>query len=212
MKLSEGIKLKGKGVGIPDCSRDDLPQFFVEMGYKVGAEIGVYKGEYTEILLKAGLKIYGIDPWTAYSDYDDPDHNRFQEGLDYLYGHTQRRLAPYLQNGQCTLVRKTSMEAINDFEGESLDFVYVDGNHHFKYVAEDICEWIKKIKKGGIISGHDYASEGVSDRDPHVIHVKYVVDAYTEAYEIENWYILGREEKLEGEKRERFRSWMWIKP
>jgi glycosyltransferase involved in cell wall biosynthesis len=48
------------------------------------------------------------------------------------------------------------MQAVTDFADESLDFVYIDGNHQLKYVVEDIVEWTKKIKKGGIIAGHDY--------------------------------------------------------
>ena len=56
MQILDGLKLKGTPAEIPDCGRDDLPQFFVEMGYKVGAEIGVLRGEYSEKLCKAGLK------------------------------------------------------------------------------------------------------------------------------------------------------------
>jgi len=56
-KISEGLKLKGKWVEIPDCSRDDLPEFFKELGFEVGVEIGTYKGEYAEVLAKSGLRI-----------------------------------------------------------------------------------------------------------------------------------------------------------
>jgi len=63
MKLIDGIKLKGKPAEIPDCTRDDLPQFFVDMGFKVGAEIGVARGKYSEKFCKVGLKLYSIDPW-----------------------------------------------------------------------------------------------------------------------------------------------------
>ena len=62
MKIIDGIKLKGRPAEIPDCGRDDLPQFFVEMGYKVGAEIGVQEGIYAEEICKAGLKLYAVDP------------------------------------------------------------------------------------------------------------------------------------------------------
>ena len=42
MNINDGIKHKGKPYFIPDCSRDDLPKFFKERGFKVGAEIGSY--------------------------------------------------------------------------------------------------------------------------------------------------------------------------
>lgn len=202
MKLIDGLKLKGRPAEIPDCSRDDLPKFFVEMGFKVGAEIGVYKGEYTKKFLDAGLKMYAVDPWVDYSEY----HNtRGQTRIDFLYEHTKRVLAPY---PNCTIIRKTSMEAVKDFEDESLDFVYIDSNHLLKYVIEDICEWSKKVRKGGIIAGHDYFYE---KRDFNVIHVAFAIKAYTDAYNIKHWYILGREKFIKGEKRDRWRSWMWVK-
>ena len=70
MKIIDGIEtLKGMAVEIPNCGRDDLPEFFVEMGYKVGAEIGVHQGIFSEKLCQAGLKIYAIDLWSYYKDY-----------------------------------------------------------------------------------------------------------------------------------------------
>ena len=56
MDLIEGIKHKGRPFEIPDCSRDNLPKFFKQMGYKAGAEIGVYMGAFSEKFCKAGLR------------------------------------------------------------------------------------------------------------------------------------------------------------
>lgn len=205
MDLSEALKFKGRPFEIPDSSRDDLPSFFIKMGYKVGAEIGVDKGEFSEKFGRAGLKLFAIDPWKQYGDYTD---SRGQERLDFLYEHTKRVLAPY---PECSVIRKTSMEAVNDFADGSLDFVYIDGNHQFKYVAEDISEWSKKVKSGGVISGHDYIYTNPRTQ-AGICHVIYVVNSYTQAYKIRDWYLLGRKERRQGEMRDRFRSWMWIKP
>lgn len=203
MRIIDGLQLKGRPAEIPDCSRDDLPKFFKAMGYKLGAEIGVYKGEFSEKYCKEGLKLYAIDPWRSYDDYED---SRGQKKLNSIYEHTKRLLAPYKN---CTIIRKTSMDAAKDFADGSLDFVYIDGNHQFKYVAEDISEWSKKVKKGGVIAGHDYIYTNPRTQ-AGICHVIYVVNAYTQAYKISNWYLLGRKERLEEETRDRFRSWMWI--
>lgn len=194
MKIIDGLKLPGWQVEIPDCSRDDFPEFFKEMGFKVGAEIGVYVGGYSEILCKAGLKLYSIDPWFY------PDNPAKNKGQEICYRVTQRKLRSY----DCTVVRKTSMEAVKDFADGSLDFVYIDANHAFKYITEDIWEWSKKVKTGGVISGHDYVIIGDC-------HVQHVVDAYTKALGINKWYVLGRSSALNGEKRDKHRSWFWIK-
>jgi len=40
-----------------------------------------------------------------------------------------------------------------------LDFVYIDANHNYEFVINDIRLALTKIKKGGIISGHDYHTD-----------------------------------------------------
>jgi hypothetical protein len=102
------------------------------------------------------------------------------------------------------------MEAAEMFRDESLDFVYIDGNHQFKYVAEDLATWSSKLKKGGILAGHDYIYTNPRTQ-AGICHVIYVVDAFTKAYKIGNWYLLGEKHAKEGEKRDKFRSFMWMK-
>lgn len=203
MKLIDGLKLKGAPVEIPDCSRDDLPELFVEMGFKVGAEIGVDRGEFSEKFCKAGLKLFGIDPWKYDDDYQD---SRSQERLDFLYEHSKRVFAPYPDS---KIIRKTSIEAVKDFADKSLDFVYIDGNHQLRYVIEDLVEWSKKVKNGGIICGHDYISTNPRTA-AGICHVIPAVNAFTKAYQITNWYLLGEYKSPPGEKRDNWRSWMWV--
>ena len=119
MKLIDGLKLGGGAVEIPDCSRDDLPDFFVQMGFKTGAEIGVARGAFSEKFLVAGLKLFGIDPWKDYEDYPHPKLE-----ADYQEAKKLQSVYPNYQ-----IIRKTSMEAVAEFEDESLDFAYIDGNH-----------------------------------------------------------------------------------
>lgn len=202
MKLTEGIKYKGRPFHIPNCGRDTLPEFFKERGYTIGAEIGVYKGEFTELFCKAGLKMFAIDPWKAFTG-QGKTQNR-QERQDFLYGHAQRLLAPY----DCTFIRKTSMDALKDFKDESLDFVYIDGDHSFRYIAEDLCEWTKKVKKGGIVSGHDYY---YTHPNAHMkVQIKPVIDAYVEVFGIDSFYVFGDLENPKT-KNDKPPSWMFFK-
>lgn len=48
------------------------------------------------------------------------------------------------------------MEALKQFKDNSLDFVYIDGNHDYQFVLDDITGWTKKVKMGGAVAGHDY--------------------------------------------------------
>jgi len=204
MKLIDALKQKGSPFEIPNASRDDLPGFFIEMGFKRGVEIGVYKGEFSEKFCKAGLELSSIDPWQMYKGFENP---RGQDRLNFQYEHTKRLLSPYPNS---RIIRKTSMEALEDFNDNSLDFVYIDGNHEFRYIAEDLYEWTKKVMPGGIVSGHDYFYTK-SGSGKQIWHVAYVLDAYIKAFNIENWYLIGSKQAKEGEKRDKWRSWMFLK-
>ena len=126
-------------------SRDELPVFFKQRGYEVGAEIGVYRGEFTEKFCKEGLKMYAVDSWLARG-------RQSQKLCNLRYEFVEKLLSKY----DCKIIRKISMDAVKDFEDESLDFVYIDADHRYGFVYQDVLEWTKKVRKGGIVSGHDY--------------------------------------------------------
>jgi len=187
---------------IDNTSRDELPDFFIKMGFKRGAEIGVYKAEYTEKFCQAGLIMYAIDPWRAF--WGQGRTQQVQKRQDFLYEHAQRVLAPYIST--TTIIRKDSMDAVSYFRDEALDFVYIDGDHNFKHIAMDIYEWSKKVKKGGIVAGHDYWSTNPKAQNV-ICQVKPVVNAYIEAFGIEDLWIFGQS-NLSNEKA---LSWMFVK-
>lgn len=202
--LLEGIKNSGQPFEIKNCSRDELPQLFVDLGFKVGAEIGVYKAAFTEKFCQAGLKMFAIDPWMAYQGAGRTQQE--QERQNFLFGHAQRTLAPYKD---AEIIRSTSMDALKYFADGSLDFVYIDGDHSFKHIAADIEEWSKKVKKGGVVAGHDYFY--FNPRQTRLIcQVGPVVDAYVKAFEIKNFYIFGADPNAK-EKDNRYPSWMFFK-
>jgi hypothetical protein len=88
-----------------------------------------------------------------------------------------------------------------------LDFVYIDGNHNFENCTMDISKWLKKIRVGGIIAGDDYTVW----RRPTTMHVVEAVNGFTNAYNIRPWFVLGTKAILEGQIRDKSRSFMWVK-
>jgi len=182
---------------VPRAGREELVQLWKELGFKVGLEIGVQRGGFGEQMCKTipGLKYYGVDSWTDYAGYRDINASRQgQEGYDKIYQESIDRLSPY----DATLIRKWSIDASKDFEDGSLDFVYIDGNHEFLHVTEDIACWSKKIRKGGIIAGHDYAR---INKGSLKLHCKDVVDAWTNAYEIKPLFVFLKD---------RSPNWLWF--
>lgn len=190
-------------IEIPNFGRNDLAVLFRELEFRSGAEIGVERGEYSEVLAKANpdAHLFLVDPWTAYGGYRDHVN---QEKLDGFHESTRKRMAPY----DCELVPRFSMDAVKWFNGRSLDFVYIDANHEFRHVVDDIVEWSKKVRPGGIVSGHDYKRSKRPDSRNHVVAA---VKGYTFAYRINPWFVLGSQAKDDGLVRDDARSWMWVK-
>jgi len=205
--LYEAILAPGQTgrVEIPDCSRDQIPGLCVRLGLRTGVEVGVYQGKHMRHWLRAGLHMTAVDPWSSRPEY--PMRVGRQEEI---YQDAMRRLARYTD--RLTVLRTTSMDAVQTFAPGSLDVVYIDGHHGFRYIAEDVWEWSQRVRSGGIVAGHDYHNHWRGPHDPDTVHVGYVIDAFTKAMRIPVWFVLGRAEGREGERLDRWRSWMWIKP
>lgn len=133
-------------------NRLQLAAFFRDQGYKRAVEVGVCDGRYSEILMKTipDLELFGIDPYVPYNRYSD---FRKATTLDEKLVKARERLDKYKNY---TLVIGWSVEASKWIQDESLDFVFIDGNHKYEFVKEDIETWYPKVRKGGIVSGHDY--------------------------------------------------------
>ena len=178
-------------IRLPISRWTDFPQLLKELGFKTGAEIGVYRGQFTVALATCGLRVYGIDAWTPYAGYKD---FQGQEVFDAAYAHACRKTASF----DIQLIKKWSLEALDDFENESLDFVFIDGNHDFEHVVADTAGWARKVRKGGIVSGHDFF-----DRDHGLAYgVRYAIPAWCTANRISPWFLV---------KRDKCPSWFYVK-
>jgi hypothetical protein len=192
-------------IEIPNVGRDSLGYWFKDLGFMYGVELGVEKGIFSKILLDANpeMTLHCVDSWQYYPEYtarlNSPD-------LPLRFLETQERLAGYPKT---RFTKKFSMDAVNDFENESLDFVYVDANHDLPYVMDDLIQWEKKVKHGGIFCGHDYIK--ARPTKPSKVKVIEALAWYTELKPIKTWFIIGAKAKTPGTIRDNDRSWMWVK-
>lgn len=188
-------------IEIPNTDRAQLARLFYLLGFTKGVEVGVEQGLYSETLCRENplLQLSCVDAWQAYRGYRD---HVDQAKLDRFFAAARERLAPY----RATVIRKFSLDAVSDFKDGELDFVYLDGNHRFECVVADIAAWSRKVRRGGIIAGHDF----VKYKLPNLIHVVQAVKAYTDSYEIHPWFVLGSQAKVPGEARDTARSWFWV--
>lgn len=150
-KIKEHAKEADVGWGV---SYGFFSKVIRENNLRIGAEIGVAFGGHSEAILKNTNveKLYGIDPYQHTKGYEDP-MNLSQEEFDELYNFTLNRLAPFGKRYEHIL--KSSNEAVNNVP-DNLEFVYIDGDHSYQGVWQDLCAWFSKVMEGGIIGGHDY--------------------------------------------------------
>lgn len=200
------INLDGRYfIDIPEMvGSKDLAKLFAELGFTKGAEIGTDEGIYAEYLLNTipGLLLYCIDPWDeyAYEENGQPESFERQKYFENRMKRAEERI-----KGKAHILRETSEEALDEFEDNSLDFVYIDGNHDFVNVAFDIHNWLKKVRVGGILAGHDYVRYPTRKQN----HVKRVVQAYFPSYALLPVFAVMQDKH--GMKRDRFRSWFFVK-
>lgn len=114
-------------------------------------EIGVAGGFNAQANLKLLnlRKYYLVDPLTPYVD---------QVGKPSDFSGCVNKLKKLERKYKSVVfLRQTSKEAAVVIQ-EPLDFVYLDGNHEYEYVLEDIDLWWPKVAPGGVLAGHDFTA------------------------------------------------------
>jgi len=127
----------------------------------VAVEIGVWEGVNAKymLLLDAGLKLCLVDDWSNVTVFTGgPVQDKHYS--DTIKNIAQLNLKDFGDRVNFTM--KNSVEAVKDFEDESIDYVYVDGDHEYEPVKLDMQLWWPKVKKGGVMGGHDVLMKEVS--------------------------------------------------
>lgn len=143
-----------------------IPSLINKFGYKVGAEIGVAYGGHSEAILRnTGVQtLYSIDPYSLEHDNTDgytlPNGQWFtQKEYEELNAFAQTRLFKVAKE-RSKFLRLSSHAAFSYFCNKiELDFVFIDARHRYEDLYTDIYLWKDVIRKGGMISGHDYNHE-----------------------------------------------------
>ena len=132
------------------------------------AEIGVFKGEFSQQILDQTQprKLHLIDPWKfqaspefATSWYGG-DKGHDQHYMDLIYEEVRARFQKQILSEVVEIHRKPSVESAADFPANYFDWIYVDGDHRYNAVMEDMLAYRSKVKPGGYVAGDDYESPG----------------------------------------------------
>lgn len=121
-----------------------------------------------------------MDPWTK---YEGNPRGGPQSQHDDNFELAQQRLKGY----DVGFIKGFSSVAASTIPSKSLDFVYIDGNHGFEFVYQDITLWAQRVRIGGIVAGHDF------------YHFKWAgvveaVERYTKEHNITDWHVTSERE------------------
>ena len=135
----------------------------------VGAEIGVWKSDTSDLFLSRKPKhLHLVDPWSVepYKGDGWPRYVQKYQGVtggfteaavsrfyDSLYNTIQEK---YSKHSNVSVHRSFSTEWFNSMEDDSLDWIYVDGDHSYDGVTSDLNHCLRVVKTGSYIYGDDY--------------------------------------------------------
>lgn len=133
---------------------------FVEVGSWLGRSTAYMATKIKE----SGKKINfdAVDPWIGMTEGSENEMTRVRTaevggnlGVRFLANMEACGVSEYV-----TPITMESLKASELYEDESLDFVFIDGDHRAESVYADLKAWWPKIKPGGLLAGHDYNNNG----------------------------------------------------
>jgi hypothetical protein len=135
----------------------------------VGVEIGVCRAATSRYILDhtTTTHLHLIDPWKFYRQSGYHDILKSQKRADELYSAVLEVMDGY----ECSIHRK-SIEGVDELP-DNLGFAFIDGNHTYAGVMNDLNCIVPKLKSNSLICGHDWTKNY-----PGVI--KAVTDYFTE--------------------------------
>jgi hypothetical protein len=134
----------------------------------VCAEIGVHRGDFSARILQIvnPKELHLIDPWKyeQSSTYKEAMYGGKAEGgqaeMDARCQAVRQRFDAEIRSGRMVIHRDFSNTVLGGFSDDYFDWVYIDGNHLYEFVRQDLELCFKKTKPGGYLTGDDYQAGG----------------------------------------------------
>lgn len=130
-------------------------------------EIGVRDGVHLKHLMVPCVKqAFAVDIWKDTGLISENDERVSQDIID-----SQLKLVLDMasNDSRIKIIKDFSVSAAQSFSDEYFDFVYIDADHTEDAVSKDILAWWTKVRKGGILAGHDYSPAIVTYPDNIVL-------------------------------------------
>jgi hypothetical protein len=122
------------------------------------AELGIFKGQFSKIILEkiSPSELFLVDLFPKEMCSGDKDGNNIiSANLDQLYGTITEEFKKFKN---VKVIKSTTTDFLQSLDDEYLDAVYIDADHSYEGVKLDLLLSYKKVKKNGLIMGHDYTN------------------------------------------------------
>lgn len=101
-------------------------------------------------------RIFCVDTWLGSPEHQDFDFIKRDEMYEKFLANVRGARADLVIRP----VRAPSLEAAARFRDESIDVLFIDGDHSYEACLDDMLHWLPKVRPGGLVVGHDcYAYE-----------------------------------------------------
>jgi hypothetical protein len=129
---------------------------------KEGVEIGTYCGYTALNILQTVKHLVIVDNWQQHCHGPaDAAAAGLPTVCDVMKQFFHQCSLYDLTQNTFEIMKMSSVEAAALCEHRQFDFVWIDGSHLYSDVIQDIHSWVRLIKDGGVILGHDYSDNGV---------------------------------------------------
>jgi hypothetical protein len=124
----------------------------------VVAEIGVWTGDFSALIDKITKpqELHLIDPWRFSPEFPERFYGgrraSSQEDMTAIQNAVRER---FKENQHIAVHAMPSLEGAAAFPDGYFDWVYIDGDHSYEAVLNDLKAWAPKVKKGGFVTGDD---------------------------------------------------------
>lgn len=166
-----------------------IEKFVKENGWTHGVELGVWEGATFRYLVQncpnlhlIGVDLYAPQPENTGPEKWTPGENGHRWDHETYYNNLLRFCKQYPD--RAGIIKDYTTSAATHFEEESLDFVFIDADHSYEGVKNDIEAWESKVKSGGYVIGHDIHFDSVN---------KAVTEKYGNTYRTADdflWYVV----------------------
>lgn len=126
-------------------------------GYRRGAELGVSHGRFTSFLCAAmyDMQMIAVDLWR------EQPGNTAEGSETYVGWNHEAAYENFISvcreyyPGRVDIRRMSTVDAAASVPDGSLDFIFIDADHSYEGCKADIEAWRPKVRKGGMVTGHD---------------------------------------------------------